>query len=352
MNVDFLLVGQGIAGTWLSYYLMQAGYSVQVIDAPPRDTASRIAAGIVNPVTGRRIVKTWMIDEVLPFVSQAYSALGTELGITAIETKPIVDFHATVQMKLAFEERFAKEPDYLERPVDEWYWKNSFQYDLGYFTVTPCYFVRLDSILPAWRKQLLAKGQLREESFDIEKLSIKEDHITYTDIDADRIIFCDGIGSFHHPLFHRLPFALTKGEAIWIEAKDLPDTNIFKKGLMLVPWSKDVFWVGSTYDWDFPDDQPTAAFRERVNTQLQHWLKVPFKIIEHKASIRPGTVERRPFIGWHPVQKRVGIMNGFGTKGCSLAPWFAREFVAHIQQQTPIHPEASIDRFRNVLSRP
>ena len=352
MNVDYLIIGQGVAGTWLSYYLQKAGYSFLVIDAPPGDTASRIAAGIVNPVTGRRIVKTWMIDEVLPFVSKAYTDLGNELGITAIETKPIIDFHATVQMKLAFEERFAKEPDYLKRPEDEWYWKPHFNYDLGYFTVDPCYFVRLDSILPAWRKLLEQKGQLREARFEQEKLQVKEDHIKYEDITAGHIIFCDGIGSYDSPLFQRLPFALTKGEAIWIEAKDIPQTNIFKKGMMLVPWAKDVFWVGSTYEWDFPDDKPTEAFREKTIAQLKHWLPSSFRVLDHKASIRPGTVERRPFIGWHPQQPRVGIVNGFGTKGCSLGPWFAREFVEHIQNGAAIHPEAQIHRFSKVLSRP
>jgi glycine/D-amino acid oxidase-like deaminating enzyme len=57
---------------------------------------------------------------------------------------------------------------------------------------------------------------------------------------------------------------------------------------------------------------------------LKTWLKVPFKIIDHKASVRPANIERRPFVGFHPTLKNIGILNGMGTKGCSLAPIFCK----------------------------
>jgi glycine/D-amino acid oxidase-like deaminating enzyme len=87
MVVDYLIIGQGISGTWLSYYLEKANKSFFVIDNDEPSSASRVAAGIINPVTGRRIVKTWMIDELLSVLIPAYTALGNELNIKAIEKK-------------------------------------------------------------------------------------------------------------------------------------------------------------------------------------------------------------------------------------------------------------------------
>ena len=84
MFAEFLIIGQGLSGTWLSYYLQKEKRSFLVIDNNKSVTASRVAAGIINPVTGRRIVKTWMIDELIPFVRNAYSELGKDLGISAI----------------------------------------------------------------------------------------------------------------------------------------------------------------------------------------------------------------------------------------------------------------------------
>ena len=109
MNTDYLLVGQGIAGCFLQHYLEKAGFSTHVIDQPRKDTPSKVAAGIINPVTGRRLVTTWMIEEVLPFALMAYRELETKLGITAIRPKNILDLFTTLQMRGAFEKRYLED---------------------------------------------------------------------------------------------------------------------------------------------------------------------------------------------------------------------------------------------------
>src|SRR5215813_14770815 len=92
MHVEFIIVGQGISGTFLSYYLYKEKRSFVVIDNNDVNSPSRIAAGVINPVTGRRMVTVWMADEVLPFAWQAYQQIGNDLTITAISQKNIIDF--------------------------------------------------------------------------------------------------------------------------------------------------------------------------------------------------------------------------------------------------------------------
>jgi glycine/D-amino acid oxidase-like deaminating enzyme len=182
-------------------------------------------------------------------------------------------------------------------------------------------------------------------------LAVREGHIRYKDITASSIIFCDGIACADNPYFHLLPFAPNKGEIIWIECKDLPQSNIFKNGINLVPWKENIFWVGSSYEWEFEHDLPTEAFRQKTISQLTRWLKIPFTVIDHKASVRPATLERRPFVGFHPVHTSVGILNGMGTKGCSLSPFFAKQLVEHIVHDLPIQSDADILRYKNILSK-
>ncbi|WP_431217771.1 FAD-dependent oxidoreductase [Puia sp. P3] len=129
------------------------------------------------------------------------------------------------------------------------------------------------------------------------------------------------------------------------------DRPVFKKGISLAPWQDGFYWVGSSYEWSFETDGPTAAFRERTDLLLKNWIKLPFRIVDHFASVRPATVERRPFVGFHPVYSRVGILNGMGTKGCSLAPYFARQLAQHIVGGSPIRPDADVRRFTKLLSR-
>ena len=352
MQIDFLIIGQGISGTWLSYYLQEEQLSFLVIDNNEARAPSRLAAGIINPITGRRHVTTWMADQLLPFVWEEYQALGNALKIEAISRKDIIDFFPSPQMRLSFQQRTAEQAAYISISHEENQYRNYFQYDFGFGEIKPVYTAHLEKILPAWRSQLEQNGQIRTEQFDPSLLTVHTDHITYKDIIAGKIVFCDGCSGADNPFFKNLPFAPNKGEALIVEIPDLPADRIYKKGLSLVPLStKNQWWIGSAYEWDFEHPDPTPAFMEKTRQVLNHWLKIPFYIRDHVAGVRPATLERRPFVGWHPLNPAVGILNGMGTKGCSLAPYFARELVLQIRNNTPISAEADISRFTRILQR-
>jgi glycine/D-amino acid oxidase-like deaminating enzyme len=137
---------------------------------------------------------------------------------------------------------------------------------------------------------------------------------------------------------------------------EIPGLNagemVFKKGISLVPWREGLYWAGSSYEWSFEHAQPTELFRQRTEAALRAWLKLPVKTHEHLAAVRPATLERRPFVGFHPVHPAVGILNGMGTKGCSLAPFFAHELVQSVLGGIPIRADADVKRFTKLLSRP
>ncbi|MEO5945348.1 MAG: FAD-dependent oxidoreductase [Chitinophagaceae bacterium] len=352
MQVDYLILGQGISGTWLSYYLEKENKSFIVIDNNFPNSPSRIAAGIINPVTGRRHVEVWLADEIIPFANTAYAALGKELGITAISQKNIIDFFPTPQMLVSFMQRVEEKAAFVGEFSEQEYFRESFNYDFGCGEIKPVYTVRLDTLLPVWRNHLKEKNLLLEEEFDINQLKISEDSIQYKDIAAGKIIFCDGAGCADNPYFKLLPFAPNKGEVLLVEIPDLPDTNIYKKGMMLASLSTPgLWWIGSNYAWEFDNPDPTPFFKEKTEALLKEWLKVPFKIVDHVAGIRPATLERRPFLGIHPLYKNIGILNGMGTKGCSLAPYFAKQITDHLVSGKIINAEADINRFKKILSR-
>ncbi|MBE7172786.1 MAG: FAD-binding oxidoreductase [Williamsia sp.] len=351
MHTENLIIGQGICGTLLCYELQKAGQSFLVIDEPRPFSASKIASGIINPVTGRRLVKTWMIDELLPFLLKSYIGLGLELGIECIEQKDVIDFFPSPQMRLAFLNRLEEDGQYLSLQKDIIEWSAYLNYDFEYGIIHPCYLVDVVKLIEAFRKKLVKRNFLLEAYFDIAQLSVENNRITYKNITAEKIIFCDGTAGAENPYFKNLPFAPNKGEALIVKIKDLPGTHILKRGLNLVPWGEDLFWAGSSYEWQFEHDQPTTLFREKTVEQLNTFLKVPFTVVDHWASIRPATLERRPFVGFHPLHPTIGIFNGMGTKGCSLAPYFAAQFVQYISKGTALSADVDVHRFKKVLSR-
>lgn len=292
-----------------------------------------------------------MIDDLMPFAWKTYTELGTALGINCMAETGVTDFFPTPQMRLAYLSRYEEDQQYLSLSNDNKEWNAYFNYDFGYGTIQPCYLVNMHNLLQAFRLHLVKQHQLTEEGFQEGELVLQEDHVVYKTITAGKIIFCDGISAIHSTYFRNLPFAANKGEALIAEIRGLPRENIFKKGLSIVPWQDGLFWIGSSYEWQFTDDRPTASFREKTIAQLKSFCKLPFTIVDHRASVRPATLERRPFIGIHPLHPQIGILNGMGTKGCSLAPYFASQLALHLTQQTPVLPEADVQRFKKVLQR-
>jgi glycine/D-amino acid oxidase-like deaminating enzyme len=349
-QTECIIVGQGISGTFLSWFLEKAGRSYIVIDNNDPASASRVAAGIINPVTGRRIVKTWKIDELMPFALDAYTVMGKQLHVPAITEKSMIDFFPSPQMLNAFTERLNENDEYLSMPADQYDFREKFNYDFGYGVISPCYTVNLQEILPAWRTRLKDEDKITEDNLDINNLQIDDSSVRYKDIHAEKIIFCDGVASAENPFFKNLPFAINKGEALIIEADGIEGEYLYKKGMTIVPLNNNLFWTGSSHEWNFTDAGPTALFLERTTDLLKQWLRLPFRVMDHMASLRPATIERRPFIGLHPHYPSVGIFNGMGTKGCSLAPFFASQLVEHLIKNTPILAEASVNRFSRILS--
>ncbi len=351
MQTEYIIVGQGICGTFLSYYLTKKGIQHIIIDESKPQTASKVASGVINPITGRRLVRTWMIEEVMPFAVAAYRELEKELNCNLIRQTNIIDFHTTPQMKLAFDERLPQEQEYLSVVDNQQQFDKYFNYYFGAGEINPCWLIDINILMSEWRKKLTTENTLSDEYFSVENLEIHELGVTYKNINAKKIIFCDGVSGTDNPWFKLLPYAPNKGEVLIVEIDDLPRNNIYKTNLSIVPWKENLFWVGSTYEWKFEHPNPTDIFREKTEILLNQWLKVPFKVINHLSSVRPANIERRPFVGFHPLHPQIGILNGMGTKGCSLAPYFANEFVEHLTDNTNINPSVDIKRFAKILSK-
>jgi glycine/D-amino acid oxidase-like deaminating enzyme len=352
MQVDVLIVGQGICGTMLSWYLSKEGKTFMVIDNDDPSSSSKVAAGVINPVTGRRYVTTWMIADLMKFAKDAYGKIGVFLDSNFIFEKSLIDFFPSAQMRNAFTDRITEDDTYLHTYPDQNYFNPYFNYEFGCGEIGPVYMVNMGLLIASWRKDLVESNSFLEEEFIKEDLVVKKDGVEYRDISAEKIIFCDGMKSMDHPWFKALPFAPNKGEALIIECEELIPDHIFKKGMAIVPLPvQNTFWVGSNYQWEFRDDQPSEGFYNHATQVLNSWLKKPWKVLFHKAAIRPATLERRPFVGFHPHFPRIGMLNGMGTKGASLAPYFAYQLSQHIVYNYPISPDADIQRFNRILGK-
>jgi len=347
-QVKYLIIGQGIVGTWMSHQLDKAGISYKVVNDESIQSASSVASGVINPVTGRRIVQTWMIETLLPFAVKAYTTLQEKLNIPIIQASPVILLHSSEQMKESFNYRMTHENIYLmlqELTV----WTPFFDTPHGVGGINECYCLDVNRMLESWNAYLVSNNQYINAHFDMNEVVFMDNHVEWKNIIAEKIIFCDGIASMQNPYFKSLPFAPNKGEALIIKVPGLPNKNIYKNNISIIPWKDDLFWVGSNYEWTFNDMLPSNAFKEKMMEHLNQFLKIPYEIIDHIVGIRPTNTQRRPFVGIHPYHPQLAICNGMGTKGCSLAPYFTAQLLEHLEYGKDIESEASMKRFSSIL---
>ena len=134
-----------------------------------------------------------------------------------------------------------------------------------------------------------------------------------------------------------------------IHSKDLHPDKILMKDIFVLPLGNNLFKAGSTYQWDNLDENPTDEGKSELVKKLDLLLDCPYTIIDHRAGIRPTVKDRKPLIGMHPKYNTIGILNGMGTKGASLAPFFAKHFVEFLEEGKVLDMEVNITRFEKHL---
>ncbi|MES2620500.1 MAG: FAD-dependent oxidoreductase [Bacteroidota bacterium] len=345
---DFIIIGQGIAGSLLSWFLIKENQKVLLLDNYNPSSASNIASGISNAITGRRFVKTWLADDILPFAEKTYREFEQNLKQDFFHPLTIVRLFDSIKAQNDWSARCASTEyaTYLKNEEVIYFDPEKVKNDFGGFEIAGGSKLEIEKFLALYRTYLKQKNILLEEKFSFNELKAEHDSVAYRNVQGKRIIFCEGAGAINNPYFKFLPFQLAKGECLLVNIPDFYPERMINGEVFIMPAStKDEYYVGSTHDWSFDDDQPSKQGKNELLGNLSAILKAKFEVIEHKGAIRPTVKDRRPFVGFHPEYSNIGIFNGMGTKGVSLAPFFAKHFTENLLHQKPLMKEVDIKRF-------
>ena len=348
MIYDYIIVGQGIAGTLLAHELIKKHQSVLVIDQKLEGASSSMAAGIINPITGRRMVKSWMFDKLLSVLQTTYADLEQLLSTNFFHPMHIVKL---IKNPSEVDEFLIKNDDpayspYLDVDTEQHDYLNNSSF-ADTLIIRNAYHIQVDLLLNVFRDYLQERKLLVEDTFEPAQIEYSDDMILYQTYQSKRLIFCEGHRASNNPYFDHLPFVLAKGDLITIHCPGLPQDKIISKNFFILPIGNQRFKVGSTYEWTFDHALPNDESKKQLAKKLDQLLALPYTILDHTSGIRPSTKDRRPFIGMHPGHSQLGIFNGFGTKAYSLVPYFAQHFTDHLLTNSPLLPEADILRFND-----
>jgi glycine oxidase len=346
MKYDFIIVGQGIAGTVLSDHLMSANLKVLVIDDSELSNSSRVAGGLFNPITGRKMVKTWRADDLFNYLLSYYNGLEKKLETTFLNDKaifrPFFSFEELNEwMGKSIEPEYAS---YIKEVYGHSEFGNHVNDDYGGLLLNRCGYLDTVALLDAYRKQLELLNCMKQEAFDFNELNLTAEGVNYKGDSAQKIIFADGQLLRNNSFFNWLPLKPVKGELLYIRVEE-PIDVIYNRGVFVIPIGNGICKVGSTYDHNNLDNIATEEAKLELTKRLTDLVKFKFEVVDQKAGVRPATKDRKPFIGIHPEHDQIGIFNGFGTKGVSLVPYFANQFVDMLTKGIELDSEVNIHRF-------
>jgi len=351
---DFIIIGQGLAGSLLAWRLIAQDKKVLLVDSCLQQTTSRTAAGLVNPVTGKRLVKSDNIEDYLCSAKKLYSSLSNYFNEDFFFEKPQLKLFRSEDDILQWKKR-AKDPAYNAfigerfKASDKGFLQAG---SLGGFIQKQCAYLSTVSLLDNLRQFFIQKDSFIKAQFNPNELHIARNHIEWREYKAAKLIFCDGHQLQNNPWFSSLPLQPVQGEILTMETDQHLPEEIIQFGKWLLPLANKRFKLGATWQWQPLDEQPTSAAYTALTEACQNEFPAlkSARLINTSVGIRPATKDKNPFIGSHPQQPRLLVFNGFGSKGSLLIPWYSKCFSRHLLTGDTLPKHADIARYTNVLT--
>jgi glycine/D-amino acid oxidase-like deaminating enzyme len=319
MEIDYLIIGQGIAGSLLSYELLQRNQRILVMDGPIADRSASMAAGaVLYPQAGRKKTVSALRQAAIQQAVHTYSCMSAMAGKHFCTPLSLIDCGINANTNKAGEKIIDSEN------VNRFFNTQEVTSTQGVFSVDGPAFLQW------WRTYLCNQNLFVEALFLEEECVFHETGIIYGEVSARNIIFCRGAAEQRSPAFSSLPFTSNRGDYLLLAIPGLPDNAIYQGEVRLIPKGAQLFWCGSNYIWKYDDLTPSATWRRQTEDYLDKWLRVPYTVVAHKAAERPTTAGQFPLMGFHPRIPHYAIFNGLGTKGFSEGPVLAQIFAEYL----------------------
>ncbi len=360
---DYLLIGHGIAGAILARELRARGRRVLVFDEPRPDAASRVAAGLMNPVAGKRFALTWRAHDTLPYAVAYYKKLSAELGEDLFQESLILKVFGSAQEQQQVLARAADNPwgEFLDRIETAPLSLPGVTGPHGGAWLRGGGHLRVEATLAALARQGRAAGWLREEIFSWKNLTAEADGtVSYAPshepgaVRARQVVCCQGAAALASPYFDWLPLTPNRGAVLDVAAPGLSGGQVLNRGAYVVPGAAaGQFRVGATYRWppfaeaDLADLAADNDDRRELSDRLAALTELPFAVLGERRGVRPAVRDRRPLLGRHPgpAGAWLSLFGGFGSKGVSLAPRLAALLADHLETGAELWPDVTLARY-------
>jgi glycine/D-amino acid oxidase-like deaminating enzyme len=343
MSPRILIIGQGLAGTTLAWRLWQRRVPFVIVDRDEPVTCSKVAAGLITPITGMRLTVSWRYEVFYREALVFYRECGRRLKQRFFYPRGYVRLLKNEQEMAKWEKRrrdpdmqpflHPREPELnanmIHSPQNGFQQRHAAWLDTtAYLQASRRYFESLD----AWLKADVKPEEVHDDS----------DGITWNGQHFSHVIWANGWSAAKHPLLSWVPFQSALGTILTVRADLRGEQRILNRGCWLLPRPDGTLRAGSTYEWSFAD--PNTPSPDQVQMLEQHvrgLLKVPVEITDTQTAVRPIIKNRQALMGTHPTHPRVAFINGLASKGSLRSPWLAHHLIEHLLDGT--HLDVAFD---------
>jgi glycine oxidase len=311
-------------------------------------TSSRIAAGLITPITGQKLVQTWRFPQLWPLAQQFYGRVERETNQSFLRRTAMVRILENDREAAIFDRRRSS-GEYPGLPLSaspdlnkEWY-----QSRHGAFEMCDGGQLNVPLFLDSSRQAFERQGGYRACDLDVPREIVLDTEgvlIPHLGVAARQIVFCQGSDVAGNYWFRDVAFKPAKGEILTLRIPQLREQRIIHHGVWLAPWVDGLYKCGSTYDWKQLDSLPTAHGRGQILDRLNDFLMLPVEVVAHQAAVRPIHRNQFPVMGRHPAFPQLAIFNGLGSKGSLQAPYFAQMLASYLGSSGTIEPAVDVQR--------
>lgn len=334
-----LIIGQGLAGTALAWRLHERGVPFVIVDREEPVTCSRVAAGLITPVTGMRLKVSWRFEVFYPEALRFYRRLGRLLGRRFFFPRGYVRLLKNEQERQKWPKRLRDsevgpfvhpqaphlDPAVVTLPHEGFQQRHAAWLDtVTYLEASRRFFA------DAYRKATVESGDVIDDA----------EGVAWNGQRFSHVVWAQGWQAAQHPLFKWVPFQNALGTILTAKADLQGERRILNRGCWVIPRADGTLRAGSTYEWTYPD--PSAGSPDMLadlEKKLRDLLAVPVEVRESQSAVRPIIKSRQALLGAHPSHPRVFFFNGLGSKGSLRSPWLAKHLVDHLLDGTPLDPE-------------
>ena len=337
MNV--LIIGQGIAGSCLAWELKRRGTDFTITDRPIAETASRVAAGLVNPLTGRAFRPGWRQEECLS-AADFYPETERELGGSWWQKTPIFrELETEDQLEIWQERQMAPESSAYAGPLFPWPERWEGQGKAAYTRGSAV--LHVEDMVNAMRQFFTEQGRFMEA--DVSPADIQPDDnglFHWNGRIFSHVVWCTGWEAGCHPDMAPLKGRPSKGTILDLDLKELDwHAGILHFGRWLV--HNGSFWrFGATYAWAWEAPGiPEAPAVQELMLDLVRRYSGEMNVIRARAAVRPIIRRSQPVAGPIPGLNGQFVFSGLGSKGVTTSPWSAAQLAEHLVHGAELPPD-------------